>query len=406
MTNHSFFQELETLKKQFDNQQPELSVTLKDDVQNIEGYIVVWNTDIAANGPLGRCGKGGTRITPQTDIDEITMLARIMALKNAAAGLPLGGAKSGLKDDPDSVDFEQRYKKFVTLGQSYLHENGGIFGGYGFDIGGRPEHPIWACEALGSRRSFTGKPVHMGGTDYDVQGIAGLGVAVAARAYIEQTENSKAIKNKRFAVQGLGAMGAAVTRYFMGMGGQINMISDPRIGGTWRFQKTPSFELMHAIETMDFTTTTRLLPDHATQHALNDVLYEDVDILFPCAIQNVIDENTMDKICAKLIVEGANNPVTATARNYLFEQKNITTIPDFIANPGGIIAAYTEMTASETEVAQGILPAKAKMWAEEKISENVKAIIDLSKGEHVAFHHGAFYTALKRILQPTAQRKL
>lgn len=63
------------------------------------------------------------------------MLARIMALKNAAAGLPLGEAKSGMRDDSWSPGFEQRYRRFVA---PVLVERGGIFGGFGFDIGGFP----------------------------------------------------------------------------------------------------------------------------------------------------------------------------------------------------------------------------------------------------------------------------
>src|SRR5215471_4588977 len=97
---HSFRADLDALRKHFDSMQPELEVTVRDPALGVEGYVVVWNTSISAGGPLPGCGKGGTRITPKVSLDEIRMLARTMALKYAAAGLPLGGAKSGLKLDP------------------------------------------------------------------------------------------------------------------------------------------------------------------------------------------------------------------------------------------------------------------------------------------------------------------
>src|SRR6202165_2409847 len=96
----AFYAELKTLEDHFEAMAPELEVTLRDSALGVEGYVVVWNTGISIGGPFERCGKGGTRITPQVSLDEVKMLARTMALKNAAASLPLGGAKSGLKLDP------------------------------------------------------------------------------------------------------------------------------------------------------------------------------------------------------------------------------------------------------------------------------------------------------------------
>src|SRR6478736_2351606 len=181
----AFRAELKRLQALFETMPPELEVTVRDPALGVEGYVVVWNTGISAGGPLERSGKGGTRITPTVTLEEVKMLARTMALKNAAAGLPLGGAKSGLKLDPSTAGFERQYRRFVRLCAPFLHENGGPFGGFGFDIGARPEHALWACDELGSTRSFTGKPLHMGGTDYDREGIAGLGVAVAGATVLE-----------------------------------------------------------------------------------------------------------------------------------------------------------------------------------------------------------------------------
>ena len=168
--------------------QPALEMTFTDPDMDVEGFVVVWNTAISKRGPLftdGKgCGKGGTRIKQGLSLDDVKRLARAMAEKNAAAGLPLGGAKSGLNADPDAPDYEVKWKRFVSLVQEkgILKEDGGVFGGFGYDIGGKPPlNALWTIDELGSGKSFTGKPVDLGGTDYDKIGIAGLGVAVAGK---------------------------------------------------------------------------------------------------------------------------------------------------------------------------------------------------------------------------------
>jgi hypothetical protein len=162
-----------------------VELTVRDPELGVTGHLVVWSTLAARKGPLGACGKGGTRLTPTVDVAELKMLSRIQTLKNAAAGLALGGAKSGLAADPNEPGFEKKYRRFVQLLKPMLRENGGLWGGFGYDLGGNPIHCKWACEELGSTTGFTGKPVELGGTDYDAEGIAGLGVAVAAQTLLE-----------------------------------------------------------------------------------------------------------------------------------------------------------------------------------------------------------------------------
>ncbi|HCA40023.1 MAG TPA: hypothetical protein DEO92_10145, partial [Phycisphaerales bacterium] len=110
-----FLNELHHLQARFDALKPELWLTVRDPEHGVEGYVVVWTTLNAIGGPLGRTGKGGTRITPTVTIDEIGRLARTQSLKNAAAGLKLGGAKSGLQADPHAENFEETYRRFVRL---------------------------------------------------------------------------------------------------------------------------------------------------------------------------------------------------------------------------------------------------------------------------------------------------
>ncbi len=400
MTREQFYRELGELDARFNALEPELELRVEDSELGVEGFVVVWSTLAALDGPLGPCGKGGTRITPTVTLDEVKMLARIMTLKNASAGLPLGGAKSGLRADPDAPDFEMRYRRFVSLVRPVLYENGGIFGGFGFDIGARPEQALWACDELGSTRSFTGKPLQLGGTDYDREGIAGLGVATAAAALL--TFRGESARGATFAVQGAGAMGGAVVRYFSQLGGKLRAIADRKLGGLFVFDDGPPEGLIDAISSLQQDRAREILTQYEPSKLdLEEILYQDADLLFPCAVQDVLREDNAERVRTRFVVEGANNPCTESARTKLFE-RGITVIPDFVANPGGIIAAYVEMTSpvsNEENLRTKQKAEEAKFQTRERIHANVLSMLRLAQDLRVEPVHAGRYMALKRIFK-------
>lgn len=386
-SKEDFLKHYEELKQRFHEMHPEQEIIVRDSEMGVQGYVVVWNTGISKNGPLNECGKGGTRITPDLELEDIKRLSRSMAEKNAAAGLPLGGAKSGLKADPNADDYEIKYKRFVELCKPLLHENGGIFGGFGYDVGGKPPHnAIWACDALKSTRSFTGKPVEMGGTDYDKEGIAGLGVAVAGKVMLEW--HNVDIVQATFSVQGIGAMGAAVVRYFSEYGGNLKALSDPKYGGSWLLKDVASSELVEALVEQDVEKVKDLLKQEGTllSEDCSEALYQEVDIVFPCALEDAITEDNAWKIKASFVCEGANNPTTEAAHEILFNN-NVYVVPDIIANPGGIIAAFVELTSDVTAEDNAKTRAKvneAKDMTIEKVTASTKEFLDMVKNVGVA----------------------
>ncbi len=395
-----FAARLSELKHRFDALKPELELVVRDPDMGVEGYVVVWNTLASVGGPLGRVGKGGTRITPDVSLDEIRMLARIMTLKNAAAGLPLGGAKSGLVGDPDAPGFEAKYRRFVELVKPILRENGGIFGGFGFDLGARPEHALWACDVLHSRQSFTGKPLSMGGTDYDNEGVAGLGVETAAEVLLQ--EDGIDLSQASCAVQGLGAMGAAIIRYASENGIKVVAFSDPRIGGTVLVPDGLTKDLQDAIVARDFDRTNSCIKTgNYAIRPLEDVMYLDTTVFFPAARQDVIDGTNVSRVAAKYVVEGANNPVSEEARTYLHEH-GIKLVPDFIANPGGIVAAFVELTSTadpEENVKSRVNVSEAKRMTVDNVSKNVREMCRLVQEHGVEPSDAGMYLALSAIFK-------
>jgi glutamate dehydrogenase (NAD(P)+) len=395
-TAEAFRKELADLREKFQAMTPELEVTVRDPEMGVEGFVVVWNTGISRGGPMHLAGKGGTRVTKDLTLDQVKRLARAMAEKNAAAGLPMGGAKSGLRLDPSDPGYEKKYRRFAELCAPLLRERGGVFGGFGYDVGCiPPKNAIWACDQLKTLTCFTGKPVEMGGTNYDVEGIAGLGVAVAARTLI--AENGEKAEGKTFAVQGAGAMGAAVVRYFSEYGGVLKCVSDPKYGGAWTIEAKPSPALIDALSHQKKDEALALLGKEGRKISDDsaEALYADADVLFPCAMEDQLRKDNADKVRARFMAEGANNPTTEEAHRILFD-KGVKVVPDIIANPGGIIAAFVELTSKvtpEENVKTRAKVTEAKDMTIARVSANVKRLASLVNGLGVPADQAGDYMA-------------
>ena len=395
-SSDDFLADLHRLQRQFDAIPPLLEQSFVDKDRGVEGHVVVWNGAICENGPLFDngigCGKGGTRVQAGLSLEHVKRLARAMAQKNAAAGLPLGGAKSGLNLDPNDPDYEQKWKIFVQMvkDSGILYEDGGVFGGFGYDVGCKPPlNALWTIEQLGYGRSMTGKPAEYGGTDYDKRGIAGVGVAVAARTLL--VVQTGAAAGKSYAVQGVGAMGGAVLRYFAEFGGILKAVSDLKYGGTWVFDEKPSKKLLEDPSAENVAIEARKVSDDVT-----GALYADVDVVFPCALEDAITIGNYNQIKAPFIVEGANNPTTDDAHQVLYKDGKFV-VPDIIANPGGIIAAYVEMTSGAEDKA-----AEAFALSEDRIAQNVVQLISLVKEYDVSPDLVADYITYKNIFKEGA----
>src|SRR5690606_38242951 len=90
----------------------------------------------------------------------------------------------------------------------------------------------------------------------------------------------------------------------------------------------------------------------------------DVEVLIPAALDGVITEKNAKEVRAKIIVEGANGPVTPDA-NKILHEKGITVLPDILANGGGVIVSYFEWVQSMASF----------FWDEEEVNNRLRIVI-------------------------------
>jgi glutamate dehydrogenase/leucine dehydrogenase len=194
-------------------------------------------------------------------------------------------------------------------------------------------------------------------------------------------------------------MGAAVVRYFTEAGGILRAVSDPVVGGTFLFENGASAALIAAISSHEWPQIHELLASEGVKAGIDEVLYQPVDLLFPAAIQNVVTAENAHRIAAKRLIEAANNPCSSEARTALYN-RGVLLLPDFIANPGGIVAAFVEMSSS-ISVEENLRTKKntedAKLLTRERISANVRAVLEISKSTRVEPVVAGRYLALKNM---------
>lgn len=83
-------------------------------------------------------------------------------------------------------------------------------------------------------------------------------------------------------------------------------------------------------------------------------MYNECDILFLCASEQLIHKENCHLLKTKIIVEGANGSITPWAHDYL-TNKGVIIIPDLIAASGGLIVSYFEWLRNLQHVRMGMM---------------------------------------------------
>lgn len=302
-------------------------------VKTFEGYRVQHSLTL---GP----GKGGIRYHPDVDLSETTALAMLMSFKCALVGLPLGGAKGGIKVDPSKLSRQE----LQALTRRYALEIGPFVGPDkdipAPDIGTDNQVMAWFMDTYSQINGYaahgvvTGKPIAIGGS-LGREEATGRGVAYCINFAYDYL-HKKIDNNTTIAIHGFGKVGMPAAVDLAEQGAKIVAVSDVS-GGIYN---EDGIDVKAAVEWVKSGKVLKDLP--GVTHITNDELLEsEVDILIPAAIDGVITKENMKKIRAKMIAEGANGPVTNEAVRYLHTQ-DVFIIPDILCNAGGVTVSYFE----------------------------------------------------------------
>ncbi len=341
----------------------------------LKGALVV---DNVARGP----SVGGVRMTADVTTEECARLARAMTFKNAAADLQHGGGKTVLMGDP-KMPKEQKETLIRGFCCALREVEQYIFAP---DMGTDEECMGWIRDEIGR---VVGLPRELGGIPLDEIGATGFGLSHAVD--VAQDFCDLKIKGARIVVQGFGAVGKHATKFLCEAGAIPVAISDST--GTIHNPDGLDVDALIASKSAGKSVTEYVPGERLDGDAIIDI---ECDIWIPAARPDVIHEGNVNRLNTKLIVQGANIPITYAAEKAL-HQKGILNVPDFIANAGGVICAATEY--------QGAGEAAAFTAIEEKLRRNTREVLQTALQDQIMPRDAALAMARRRVEQAMSYRR-
>ena len=370
-------------------------VKLKDDIKMFQGYRIQHNNIL---GPF----KGGLRFHHEVNIDEVTALATWMTMKCALQDLPYGGGKGGLLINPKdyhSVDLQKIARAFTHSLHDYIGTNKDIPAP---DMGTNSQTMDWMTHEYNNiscgndilrdvKSIFTGKSIECGGSEGREE-ATGRGVAMCVKNWADS--NNIDLKDKTFIVQGFGNVGKHAAKTLENLG--MKMIGLAEIDGCFYNKHGFTCEELDIHIAHHGSLGRFFVQGHGSLRAcpitLDDFFKIKCDVIIPAALEMQINEERARYIDCKLIVEGANGPITSKADTIL-EEKNIDIIPDILANSGGVVVSYFEWLQNK----QNVHWSKDRVFnkLDLKMQKCYEKVKELSKQYNCSLRNASFIYSLK-----------
>jgi glutamate dehydrogenase (NAD(P)+) len=354
-------------------------------IETVLGYRVQHDN---ARGPM----KGGLRYHPAVDLDEVRALAALMTWKTAVVELPYGGAKGGIGIDPKTLskrEMERMTRAFVDQIHEIVGPDSDIPAP---DMGTNHEVMAWFRNQWEKYHGFnpaviTGKPVE----EYGARGreeATGRGVGTMAVKMMKRLNIRP--EQCRTAIQGFGNVGSHAGKYLHEAAFPIVAVSD--LSGTYFNAKGLNIPdlFSYVIKnkgTLEGYTNAEKLP-------AEELLGLDVDLLIPAALGDVITKDNADRIRAKTIIEAANGPIDPEADEIL-DARNITILPDILANAGGVTVSYFEWVQNRQHYRWSL--DRVRQELDRTLSDAFEQVWQEAVTRKVSLRTAAFMLAITRV---------
>ena len=338
--------------------------------------------------------KGGTRFDADLDLGEVTALAIWMTWKCAIMGLPYGGAKGGVRIDPHGLSRTELQRITRRYTSEIIEMIGPDRDIPGPDLGTDEQVMAWMMDTYSQQVGHavpgvvTGKPIEIGGS-LGRRESTGRGVVTCAMEACRHLGLS--FDGSRVVVQGYGQVGGTAARLAAALGAKVVAVSDVKGG-------------IHDPNGLDLRKVDAWVREHkllegfpGTDAVTNaEILELPCDILIPAAIQNQITGDNADRLQCRLLVEGANGPTDLAADDILRERR-VFTVPDIVANAGGVTVSYFEW----------VQDAQQFFWTEEEVNQKLitimqrafRDVLAISVGRKIDMRNAALIRGLSRVAE-------
>lgn len=376
---------------------PERELTVSIPITMDDGHVEVFSGYRVQHNTARGAAKGGIRFHPASDENEVKALAAWMTIKNAIGNIPYGGAKGGIKVDPHKLS----QRELQRLARGYVRKIFPIIGPDkdvpAPDVNTNGQIMAWIADeyaALSGKWEpgvVTGKPLATGGS-LGRNEATGRGLLFTLETWCEK--NHKKMDGLTMAVQGFGNVGSVGSLLIHRQGVKVVCVGD--INGTWYNPNGLDIEAMYVYANSRGRSLKGYTEAGATIIPDMALFSQDVDVLFMAAMENQLNEKTMELVKAKLVLEGANGPTTEEA-DICFEKKGIEVLPDVMSNVGGVVGSYFEWVQNRT----------GYYWTEDEYNERLKIkmrqgyedVLALKEKYKVTYRLAAYMLALQRVVE-------
>ncbi len=321
-----------------------------DKASGYRGIIAIHDTTL---GPaLGGCRFWNYATDEDAAIDALR-LSRGMTYKNAVAGLNLGGGKSVIIGDNATTNREMIFRahgRFVdSLGGRYVTAE---------DVGTNVEDMDFVHMET---KFVTG----IGSKSGDPSSVTAHGVFRAIQASAFERWGGDSLDGRTVAIQGLGHVGHHLAIELHKAGARL-IVTDIDAG---RIQRV-----------VDATG--------ATVVPLPDIYGVTADIFTPCALGGILNDETIPQLKVEIVAGAANNQLLEDRHGDALEARGILYAPDYVANAGGVINVYSELTGWTRE---------RSLRKADEIYTTVRSVFRLAKDTDIPTYQAADRVAEQRI---------
>ena len=354
------------------------------EIDSVVGYRVQHNN---TRGPF----KGGIRYHHHVDIDEVRSLATLMTWKTALVDIPYGGGKGGIGINPSDyskVELERISRKFFRAIDPIIGVNIDIPAP---DVNTNAQVMSWFMDEYSQTHGYTpgivtGKPLELGGSE-GREAATGRGTAIITREAAEKWNID--LKGAKVVVQGFGNVGSYAAKFLHEYGCKIIGVSDIS-GGLYApdgFDVDELFDYNYEHRTIDGYQYGKKITNE-------ELLALECDFLIPAALGSAINEDNVDSLNCKIIIEAANGPVTGEAADKLWKKK-IAIIPDILTNAGGVTVSYFEWVQNLQQF----------KWPEDEINQKLEQkmvaafneVYSVKQNKNVPMRIASFMVAIDRV---------
>jgi len=329
------------------------------ETQLFKGYRVQHNNVM---GPY----KGGMRFHPDVSLDECKALSAWMTWKCALQELPFGGAKGGIKFDPNAyelTDLERITRRFTHALGTNIGPDWDIPAP---DMGTNAQVMDWMMDTYSNVRnesrqsvkhSVTGKSILCGGSEGREEATAwGLSMCIDRWA----RDRGFDLAGASMAIQGFGNVGAHLATALSRMGLVLVAVGDH--SGYWANPEGFNPYKLH-----EHVRSSGSIEGYPAGERIRreEFFASECDILVPAALALQIGSEEAKSARCRLVVEAANGPTDLEGERILHE-RNIEVLPDILANSGGVVVSYFEWLQNQ----------RCERWDRNTVHDKLKRRMD------------------------------